>query len=331
MDRKTISKIVKATGVSSGEMVLVHFWGEDADKEIANNFMAAVAERGATPVLLQQSRSVNRDIFLAAKESCYGQRYFDLFTKFDAVLDVFAYRPVILGYEIDHDKFELYRRYMAQLFSKLMDCKRFTQIRIPTAANAEESGLDAQDYIRRMERAYDIDYDAVSEACRQAKDRFQGVDKVLLRTGEDCELSLELTHRMWHIDAGDGDLPCGEIYIAPVEDKTQGTVYFETIYLEGAKYEEVLLHIEEGRISGSNRPDVTAFFEKQPQENRVVCELGLGMNPNVTDLCGYTVLDEKMCDTFHIAVGANHMFGGANTASDHMDFVGHGTILIRGE
>lgn len=328
MDRKMISKIVKASGISSGELILIHFWGEDADKEIANNFMIAVAEIGATPILLQQSRSVNRDIFLAAKESCYNEQYFDLFTKFDAVLDIFAYRPVILGYEIDDDKLELYRKYMAQLFSKLMNCKRFTQIRIPTAANAEESNLSPQDYIQRMERAYDVDYSAVYEACKQAKDRFGGVSKVLLRTGEDCELSFELTDRVWHIDAGEGDLPCGEIYIAPVEDKTQGTVYFEIFYLDGVKYEHVLLHIKDGRISGSNQPEITAFFEKQPQENRVVCELGFGMNPHVTELCGYTVLDEKMCSTFHIAVGANNMFGGTNAASDHIDFVGHGTIVL---
>ena len=183
-----ISKIVKASGISSGEMILIHFWGEDADKEIANNFMTAVAEMGATPLLLQQSRTVNREIFLAAKESCYSEQYFELFTKFDAVLDVFAYRPVILGYEIADEKFEIYRNYMAQLFSKLMNCKRFTQIRIPTAANAEESGLNPQDYIQRMERAYDIDYTAAYEACRRAADRFEGANKVLLRTGEDCGL-----------------------------------------------------------------------------------------------------------------------------------------------
>lgn len=328
MEQKTISKIVKASGISAGEMVLIHFWGEDTDKEIANSFLIAVAEMGATPVLLQQSRSVNRGIFLAAKESCFGEQYFDLFTKFDAILDIFAYQPVILGYEIEQDKFELYRKYMAQLFSKLMNCKRFTQIRIPTAANAEESGLDPQDYVQRMEKAYDIDYAAVYEACKQAKDRLEGVHKVLLITGADCELSFELTDRMWHVDAGDGDLPCGEVYIAPVEDKTQGTVYFETFYLNGVKYEHVLLYIRDGQISGSNQPEITAFFGKQPQENRVICELGFGMNPNVTDLCGYTVLDEKMCGTFHIAVGANNMFGGTNAASDHIDFVGHGTIVL---
>ncbi len=327
MDRKVISKIVKASGVSAGEMILVHFWGEDADKEIANNFMIAVAEMGATPVLLQQSRSINRDIFSAAKEDCFGERYFDLFTNFDAVLDVFAYRPIILGYDIGEEHFALYRRYMAQMFSKLMQCKRFTQIRIPTAANAEESGLDTQEYIRRMERAYDVDYATIDKMCRGARERFAGVDRVKVRTGEGHELSLELTGREWHIDAGDGDLPCGEIYIAPMEDKTQGTVWFETFYLDGTKYENVLLHIKDGRVISSNQPEITAFFEEQPQSNRVVCELGFGMNPNVTDLCGYTVLDEKMCGTFHVAVGANNMFGGTNEASDHMDFVGRGTII----
>ena len=328
MDRTTIAKIVKASGVSAGEMVLVHFWGEDADKQIANDFLTAVAGLGATPVLLQQSRSVNRELFLAAKESCFGERYFDLFSRFDAVLDVFAYRPVILGYEIEPGQFALYRKYMAQLFAKLMEYKRFAQIRIPTAANAEGSGLAPQEYIQRMEKAYDIDYTAVYKACRREKDRFAGTNRMQLRTGEACVLLFDLTGRTWHIDAGNGDLPCGEIYIAPVEAGTHGTVYFETFYLEGARYEHVRLQVENGRVTGSDQPEVAAFFENQPQENRVVCELGFGMNPNVTDLCGVPVLDEKMCGTFHIAVGANHMFGGTNEASDHIDFVGRGTVNL---
>lgn len=331
MDRETIAKIVKASGVSAGEMVLVHFWGEDADKQIANDFLAAAAGLGATPVLLQQSRSVNRELFLAAQESCFGERYFGLFSQFDAVLDVFAYQPVILGYEIGEEQFALYRRYMARLFGKLTECRRFAQIRIPTAANAEGSGLDPQEYLRRMENAYDIDYDAVYEACKREKERFAGVKKAVLRTGEACALSFDLTGREWHIDAGDGDLPCGEIYIAPLEERTQGTVYFETFYLDGAKYGQVRLQIEDGRVTRADRPEITAFFAGQPPENRVVCELGFGMNPNVTDLCGVPALDEKMCGTFHIAVGANQMFGGANEASDHMDFVGRGTVGLEGE
>lgn len=79
MKREIISKIVKASGVSAGELVLVHFWGEDAEKEIANSFMAPVAALGATPVFLQQARMINMEIFLSAKESCFDDRYFDFF------------------------------------------------------------------------------------------------------------------------------------------------------------------------------------------------------------------------------------------------------------
>ena len=71
MTRETIAKIVKARGVSTGELILIHFWGENADKTVADQFAAAVAALGASPVVLQQARSVNREIFAGAKESCF--------------------------------------------------------------------------------------------------------------------------------------------------------------------------------------------------------------------------------------------------------------------
>lgn len=328
MDRQTIFKMVKASGVCPGEMILVHFWGEDADKEIANSFMVAVAAMGATPVLLQQARTQNRDIFAVAGDSCFDKRYFEMLSHFDAVLDVFAYQPIVLGYDIGDGAFEHYRNYIARLFSKLMEFKRFTQIRIPTEANAEESGLEAEEYIRRMEAAYDIDYDAVRTACEEKLSGFRNVRELSLRTGEDCLLKFELGEREWHADCGDGDLPCGEVYIAPLEEKTQGKVFFEQLYLEDEVFGNVVLEIKNGTVCGSNAPGVMAFLEKQPVENRVVCELGFGVNPNVKSLCGYTVLDEKMEGTFHIALGANHMFGGENKASAHMDFVGQGELKL---
>lgn len=328
MDERLIAKIVKASGVRAGELILVHFWGEDRDKEIANRFMAAVAAVGAAPFLVQQSRTINRDIFACAAENSFGERYFELFSQFDAVLDVFAYQPVKLGYALPDKQMATYRRYMAQIFQKLVKCKRFTQIRIPTRENAEETNLDANEYIRRMTKAYDIDYEAVAQACKKEAERFSDVREVSIYTGNGNVLSMELTGRNWQIDAGDGDLPCGEIYIAPVEESAQGKVSFDTFYLDGSRYENVVLMIEHGKICDSSNEEVKHFFENQPEENRVVCELGIGMNPNVTDLCGYTVLDEKMMGTFHIAVGANELFGGKNKASIHEDFVGRGQIEV---
>ena len=161
MTREAIAKIVKASGVSAGELILIHFWGENADKTVADQFAAAVAALGASPVVLQQARSVNREIFAGAKESCFDERYFGLFSKFDAVLDVFACQPIVLGYELEDAQMDLYRRYISQLFEKLVTCRRFAQIRIPTAANAAESGLDPQEYIRRMDRADEAAFEKI--------------------------------------------------------------------------------------------------------------------------------------------------------------------------
>ena len=49
MNERTIAGIVKASGVSAGELILVHFWGEDSQKDIANRFVAAVAAQGGYP------------------------------------------------------------------------------------------------------------------------------------------------------------------------------------------------------------------------------------------------------------------------------------------
>lgn len=328
MNYEMIARLVKASGVSAGELILIHFWGENEDKQIADLFAAAVAALGATPVLLQQARTINREIFAAAKDSCFDTRYFDLFSGFDAVLDVFAYQPIILGYELEEAQMDLYRRYISQLFERLVTCRRFTQIRIPTEANAEESGLDPQDYIRRMTRAYDVDYDAVRAACERELARISGGTQAVIHTGDTCTLRLDLTGRTWLIDAGDGDLPCGEVYIAPVEEQTNGTVFFETFYLDDVRYTDVTLQITDGEVTGSSCAELAEQFARMPRENRIVCELGLGMNPNVTELCGYPLLDEKMAGTFHIAVGANTMFGGKNRATDHADFVGRGNVEV---
>lgn len=329
MDIEIIKKIVKASGATEGELILVHFWGEDTDKSIANNYLRAISAIGATPFLLQQSRSMNFDIFSVANEKAFDDRYFSFLSNFDAILDIFTYQPIILDNEMEKSKFNLYRKYIGQLFSSLIKCKRFTQIRVPTEANAIESGLDPSDYIERITRAYDIDYDILQNSCLREKERLSTANCLTLQTGEDCILRFDLSGREWHIDAGDGDWPCGEIYIAPIETKTEGTVFFERLYIKDSGiFENVILSIEGGKVVYSNDEKLNTLLGTLTPENTVVCELGFGMNPNITDLCGYTILDEKMINTFHIAIGANHMFGGQNKASIHLDFVGRGQIEL---
>lgn len=140
MTRETIAKIVKASGVSTGELILIHFWGENADK--------TDAALGASPVVLQQARSVNREIFAGAKESCFDERYFGLFSKFDAVLDVFACQPIVLGYELEDAQMEL-------CGYTLLDEKMARTFHIAVGANTmfggENRATDHGDFVGRGE------------------------------------------------------------------------------------------------------------------------------------------------------------------------------------
>lgn len=306
MDRQLIKKIVSVSGIKPGELVCVHYWGEDDQREIMHEFAQAVVEMGAAPLEVQQSRKENKRRFLVAKAETYGDTYFSIFEKVHTVLDIFVYQPVILGTQIEPEQIDVYRQYMGRLFEALMGAKRFIQIRIPTIENAQESGLDPKDYIRRMEEAYNIDYKALKQECEESA-------------------------KKWNIDVGEGDMPCGEIYIAPLEDQTNGEVYFETLYLEDMGcFKNVVLTIQNGVVVAANNEVVLDFINQASDSDKTVCELGFGFNEHVTELCGYTLLDEKMKGTFHIAIGDNTMFGGANKAMCHIDFVGKADVeMIR--
>lgn len=327
MNRQIVNKIVKASGIQEGELVLLHFWGEQEHEDILEAFSEAVVAVGASPLQVRQSRSRNQKLFAKATESSFGEKYFSIFEKVDTVLDIFAYQPVVLGAQLEEEQMLLYKHYMGNLFGALAKVQRFLQIRIPTEENALESGLKPEEYITRMEQAYDIDYELLKEKCIQKKAELEQASGVIITTGNEYELQLSLRDRKWEIDAGEGDMPCGEIFIAPVEEETEGRVYFEKLYVEDmGVYEDVVFEIHNGILEKSNCAEVNEFLQQLGTAERTVCELGFGMNEHITDLCGYVVLDEKMCDTFHIAIGNNTMFGGKNQAQLHMDFVGKGNV-----
>lgn len=327
MKREVVKKIVKASGIQPGELVLLHFWGESDTEEILEVFAEAVLEAGASPLELRESRIRNQKKFAIATKDSFNAKYFSVFSQVDTVLDIFTYQPVVLGGVLEEHQMNHYRNYMGQLIRTLGTAPRFLQIRIPTVDHAMESGLNLEEYVKRMEEAYDIDYDQLKKKCEMVKKKMEAVGGVSLMTGEGHSLQIFYEGREWYVDAGDGDLPCGEIYIAPQEDRTEGEVFFEKFYIENAGvYTNVLLSIKKGVIDHSDNVEVNAFLQGLKDCDKTVCELGFGMNENVHNLCGYTVLDEKMNGTFHIAIGDNTMFGGKNHSNLHMDFVGKATI-----
>ncbi|MCL2573663.1 MAG: aminopeptidase [Defluviitaleaceae bacterium] len=328
MDKKLIEKLVAASGVKSGELVLVHFWGEDADIGIMHSIASTVAAMGASPVEMQQSRSINAQKFVDIKDGAFCEKYFSLISNFDAVIDIFSYRPVAPGETPKGFQADAYRKYMSNFFNVISKAKRFTQIRIPTEENAKESNLPYEEYRDRMLYAMDIDYDVLHKNCEKTVGELDKKAEITLVTGDNHKLYFDLTGRKWFIDAGDGDSPAGEVYIAPMEGKTKGNVFFKTLFAGcWGKFDDVLMTIEDGKIVSTNCDGMNERLSELDDASKTICELAFGQNPNISELCGYTVLDEKAKGTFHIGIGNNTMFGGENDVPFHMDYVGTGTIL----
>lgn len=326
-------KIVKAAGIKANDLVLVQYWMEDSISEDAANLQAAISGAGAAPIMLIQNLAISQKIGENVTASTFNDKFFKLYEDADVIIDLMD-RPIgMLSAPVAPEKMEILGQYMGRLFSTCASAGKFLQLRVPTATMAESEGLTQEEYSDRIIHAIDIDYEALRSSCDQKMAELAGYKAVTISTGDGrYKLNLSFEGRKWNIDAGDGDIPCGEINIAPIESATNGEVYFDKIYLPDPEnprkklsFDSIVLTISNGVITSSDNDKFNALINEYEAANMTVCELGLGMNPGVRSLCGVAVLDEKMTDTFHLGIGDNTMFGGSNKADMHNDLIGKGS------
>lgn len=120
-----------------------------------------------------------------------------------------------------------------------------------------------------------------------------------------------------------GNLPAGEVFLAPLEGTTEGRLVIEYAPL-GKLRTPLELEIRDGRVTGITGDDpfrkkLEARFGETP-DNRNIAELGIGTNDRATR--PDNILEaEKILGTIHIALGDNRGFGGTVSTPYHEDFV----------
>lgn len=138
----------------------------------------------------------------------------------------------------------------------------------------------------------------------------------------------------YHEPGTGGNIPAGEVYIPP-----RGFIGVKGVLVidgslkteQGAILldEPVTVFIEEGRVvrmEGKHAHLLEQTFQKfedrskYPERVRLVCELGIGINPSAV-LIGSTIMDEKVLGTGHVAMGSNYWFGGPIKTLFHGDMV----------
>lgn len=324
MEKRIMEKMVKAMEIEECDKVLLNFWGEDDNLEELQQFEEVLTKEGIEfKTLSHQSKNY---IELFGGGNAPEEEWYQQFDELTIVIDFMCQAPGLLPKGLEENKIPLFAQHLQKLFAIFAGKKKLIQVTMPTKTNAKLAGVEEAQYMERMTRALDIDYAALKEACKKKIVEFKGNTRTI-KTGENCVLTVDTTSREWIIDAGDGALPCGEIYIAPVEENSQGTIFFETLSVEEVGIlKNVTVTIQDGRIFNSDCEAFNTFIKELPEGGTVVAELGIGMNPNVSAVIGDSDLDENALGTLHIGIGMNHLFGGKNQCPCHIDFVTTGVV-----
>ncbi len=177
-------------------------------------------------------------------------------------------------------------------------------------------------------QAYNTNYHQMANLNQKLMNILQKSNQITLRCPQGSYLSFYRdTRTIYNEDCSfDSDhlfqLPGGEIFFAPIEEKTQGEVYIqgESIGLE----QDFKLIIDNGKVVDLLAPYDAALRNRICQilgiPGEIVGEIGIGTNSAV-DIKSSCSLYEKKLTTAHIALGENIYYGGNHSSSRHVDLV----------
>lgn len=320
---KSILEIIASNiAIPEASHVVVQFWGTQEDRNNLDCFVNVLNQKQTevTGVLFDKDTMITDcEMGPYAIDDQISKEALENAT---VIIDLCAYSPTSLVQYMSPTSRPNFVSFMRNHFAAITSPnKMMLQIRIPSIENAMEAGLDLETYTAVYKEMAMVDTSVLNQACEALLKSYEGVNEVMIETDGGHTLTLSLRNRNWFKDAGDGDFPAGEIYIAPIETSANGTYKVDCIHWEGQHFNDVVLTFEKGQLVSSSEPQILEDLKMADENATVIAEFGLGVNPNVKILTGHSLFDEKMLGSCHIAVGMNHLFGGSNMSVAHVDFV----------
>lgn len=180
-----------------------------------------------------------------------------------------------------------------------------------------------------IKRTLSLDYSQMSKLTQSFSKKISGANQVEITSDLGTNLKLNLGNRQALSDTGiitqPGDfsnLPAGEAFVAPLEEKTQGVAVFDGAIAGVDLDKPVKAFIKNGKAvkfeGGSAAKKIKAQINQAGSKARLVAELGIGTNPKCK-LSPNMLEAEKAYGTVHLAFGNNATFGGKNQVAFHSD------------
>ena len=184
-----------------------------------------------------------------------------------------------------------------------------------------------------MLNSVNVDFAEMKSTAEKVINILNGVKRLHITTEKGTDLLLGVGGRIFIEDIGvkpgeDCNLPCGEVYCAPLETEADGVIVFDASIGDiGVLNYPLKVYVSKGRITKFESEDnelVKKINTIQNVDNdaMIIGELGIGVNPGAS-ITGNMLEDEKSLGTAHIAFGNNADFtgGGNNHSKIHRDYL----------
>lgn len=182
------------------------------------------------------------------------------------------------------------------------------------------------------ENYLNADYPYIKKVSEKYADLLSKGSTVRITTEKGTDITLSIEGRDAHADTGLltekgalGNLPAGEAYIAPIEDKGTGKIVVDgTIAYVGPVEDDITLDVKDGEIvdisGGKSAAALKEFLADKDENSKGLAEFGIGTNPGAK-IIGHPLVDEKVWGTIHIAFGMNASMGGTRQSNIHYDCI----------
>ncbi len=178
--------------------------------------------------------------------------------------------------------------------------------------------------------AMNADWREVKKRSLEIKKLLDKVGKIKIENPNGTNIIFEKGNRKIHVDAGlltrkgsFGNLPAGEVFLAPLENTAEGKLVIEWAPTRKLKSPLILI-VKSGKVVSieGTEPYKEELENKlnEREKNRNIAELGIGTNDKASK--PDNILEsEKILGTIHIALGDNSSFGGKIRTPFHQDFI----------
>jgi leucyl aminopeptidase (aminopeptidase T) len=184
-----------------------------------------------------------------------------------------------------------------------------------------------------MLNSVNVDFEKMKETADRIVNAMRDVNEIQITTEKGTNIRLGIAGRVFADDVGVKlgemcNIPCGEVYCAPLETESDGVVVFDASIGDiGLLKHPLKVSLKRGRVINfeSDDKELVERISKLTEiddDARVIGELGIGINPGAR-ITGNMLEDEKALGTAHIAFGNNEDFpgGGKNRSKIHRDYL----------